>query len=39
VLKGRKLDAQTALKRAVDTCPKSFIEYTAAVYELKRLDP
>jgi hypothetical protein len=33
------MDAETALRTAVDTCPKSFTEYRAAVAELKRLKP
>ena len=32
-------DAETALRAAVDTCPKAFVEYRAAVVELKRLNP
>ena len=39
VLKGNKAEAATALKVAVDTCPKTFIEYQAAFVELKRLKP
>lgn len=39
VLKGNAADAETALKVAVETCPKNFIEHTAAVAELKRLKP
>ena len=37
VLKGNVDEAQTALKAAVETCPRTFIEYTSAVAELKRL--
>ena len=32
-------EAETALRAAADTCPKSFTEYRAAVAELKRLKP
>ena len=39
VLKDNKADAEAALKTALDTCPKTFIEYAAAVAELKRLRP
>ncbi|MCB1510710.1 MAG: rhomboid family intramembrane serine protease, partial [Hyphomicrobiaceae bacterium] len=39
VLKGNTADAQAALKVAVATCPKTFVEYMAAVAELKRLTP
>jgi len=39
VLKDNKADAEAALKTALDTCPKTFIEYAAAVAEWKRLRP
>ena len=39
VVKGNRADAETALRAAVDTCPKPFVEYRAAVVELKRLKP
>jgi lipoprotein NlpI len=39
VLKGNRADAETALKAAVDTCPKTFVEYRAANVELKRIKP
>ena len=39
VVKGNRADAETALRAAVDTCPKTFVEYRAAVAELKRLKP
>ena len=39
VLKGNRADAEIALKAAVDTCPKTFVEYTAATAELKRIKP
>jgi lipoprotein NlpI len=39
VVKGNRADAETALQAAVDTCPKTFVEYRAAVVELKRLQP
>jgi len=31
-------EATIALKVAVDTCPKEFIEYAGAVAEVKRLE-
>ena len=37
VLKGNAVEAETALKVAVETCPKSLIVYAGAVAELKRL--
>ena len=37
VLKSNPAEAASALKIAVDTCPKTFIEYTSAIAELKRL--
>ena len=37
VLKGNAAEAETALKAAVETCPKSWIVYAGAVAELKRL--
>jgi tetratricopeptide (TPR) repeat protein len=39
VLKDNKAEAEAALKTALDTCPKTFIEYAAAVAEWKRLRP
>jgi lipoprotein NlpI len=39
VLKGNLPDAESALKVAVDTCPKDFIEYPSARAELRRLRP
>ena len=39
VAKGDQAAAAAPLKVAVDTCPKTFIEYTGAVVELKRLKP
>jgi len=39
LLKGNKTEAAAALRIAVDTCPKTFTEYTTAVFELKRLQP
>jgi lipoprotein NlpI len=39
IVKGNRADAETALRAAVDTCPKSVAEYRAAVAELKRLKP
>jgi tetratricopeptide (TPR) repeat protein len=39
VVKGNTAEAATALKAAVDTCPKTFVEYQAAVAELKRIKP
>ena len=38
-VKGGTAAAATALKTATDSCPKTFIEYAAAVAELKRLKP
>jgi len=37
LLQGERTDATAALKAAVETCPKSFIEYKGAQAELKRL--
>ena len=37
LLQGDRADATAALKAAVETCPKSFIEYKGAQAELKRL--
>lgn len=39
VLKGNKADAEAALKTAIDTCPKDFIESWSAIAEMKRLNP
>ena len=39
IVRGNRADAETALRAAVETCPKSFTEYRAAVAELKRLKP
>ena len=39
ILRGDKPAAAKFLKVAVDTCPKTFIEFTGAVAELKRLQP
>jgi lipoprotein NlpI len=39
VLKGNAPDAKTVLTTVADTCPKVFIEYRAAVAELKRARP
>jgi lipoprotein NlpI len=39
VLNGDAPHAVTVLKTVVDTCSKSFIEYRAAVAELKRAKP
>jgi lipoprotein NlpI len=39
VLKASKAEAETALKVAVETCPKNSVEYAAAVAELRRLRP
>jgi lipoprotein NlpI len=39
IVKGTPGAAAEPLKLAVETCPKTFIEYTAAVSELKRLKP
>jgi len=39
LLRGNGAEAKPALQAAVDTCPKDFIEYVAAVAELKRLNP
>ncbi len=38
LLQGDRARAATALKAAADTCPKTFIEYTGAQAELKRLE-
>ena len=37
ILRDERADAIEALRKAVETCPKEFIEYTDAVIELKRL--
>jgi tetratricopeptide (TPR) repeat protein len=37
LLRGNKAPASNALRTAVDTCPKDFIEYRGAVEELNRL--
>ena len=37
ILRGNTAAAAAAHKVAVDTCPKAFIEYRAAIAELKRL--
>jgi len=37
LLKGDRKQALSSLRAARDGCPKTFIEYTGAVYELKRL--
>jgi lipoprotein NlpI len=39
LLRGSKADATTDLQGALDSCPKTFIEYEAAVAEMKRLKP
>ena len=39
IVKGSRADAETALRAAVDTCPKSSTEFRAAIAELKRLKP
>jgi rhomboid protease GluP len=39
VLKNSTAEAVNALQAAVDTCPKTFIEYLVALVELKRLKP
>lgn len=39
VLRGSNAEARTALQVVADTCPKTYVEYTAAVAELKRLEP
>jgi lipoprotein NlpI len=39
IVRGNRADAETALRAAVDTCPKTVAEYRAAVVELKRLKP
>jgi hypothetical protein len=38
ILKGDTDSAKRRLQAAVDTCWKTFIEYPAAVAELKRID-
>ena len=39
LLRGSNAEARTALQVAADTCPKTYVEYAAAVAELKRLEP
>jgi lipoprotein NlpI len=36
VLRGAKAEAEALLRQAVDICPKNFVEYGAAIAELKR---
>jgi hypothetical protein len=37
LLNGKQADGAAALNRAVETCPKTRIEYDAAIAEVKRL--
>ena len=39
ILQKKPAEAETALRKAVETCPKTFVEYAAAQAELKRLKP
>jgi tetratricopeptide (TPR) repeat protein len=39
LMRGSNAEARTALQVAADTCPKTYVEYAAAVAELKRLEP
>ena len=39
LLRGSNTEARTALQVAADTCLKTYVEYTGAVAELKRLEP
>jgi tetratricopeptide (TPR) repeat protein len=39
LLAGKREPAHAALQAAVDSCPKNFVEYRAAVAELKRWSP
>jgi lipoprotein NlpI len=39
ILQSRPADAETLFHKAVETCPKIFVEYMAAQAELKRLKP
>jgi rhomboid protease GluP len=39
ILQNKSAEAETALRKAVETCPKTFVEYHAAQAELKRLKP
>ncbi len=39
LIKNDRSRATAMLKAAVDSCPKSFIEYSGATAELKRLEP
>jgi lipoprotein NlpI len=39
LLRGDRANARSALQIAVDTCPKHFVEYSAAIAELKQLTP
>jgi hypothetical protein len=39
ILQNKPVEAGAALRKAVETCPKSFNEYAAAQAELKRLKP
>jgi lipoprotein NlpI len=37
LLRGNKAEAKASLQVAVDTCPKTFVEYPGAISELRRL--
>ena len=39
ILQSRPADAEPLLRKAAETCPKTFLEYSAAQAELKRLKP
>jgi hypothetical protein len=39
ILQNKPAEAGAALRKAVETCPKTFTEYAAAQAELKRLNP
>jgi rhomboid protease GluP len=39
LLRNNQAEAKALLQVAVDTCPKTFVEYEGAVAELKRINP
>ena len=39
LLRGDKAQAKASLQIAADTCSKTFVEYSGAVAELKRINP
>jgi hypothetical protein len=39
ILQNKPAEAGATMRKAMETCPKDFIEYAAAQAELKRLKP